>query len=258
MRVDGADIRVAVRGQGPPLLLFNGIGAALEMWDRLSGELTGRGRQLIALDLPGAGSSPPVFPPPRMSRLVRVAAGVLDRLEVERADVLGVSFGGAVAQQFARQAPERTRRLVLCATSTGTISVPARPSVLVHLATPLRYWNRSYARRVSGILYGGRAREDDGRQDRLEARFSRPPSAVGYTGQLYAAAGWTSLPWVHTLVAPTLVMAGDDDPIIPLVNARILAHRIPRATLHVVRGGGHLFLIEQPTSSAEAIDAFLG
>jgi pimeloyl-ACP methyl ester carboxylesterase len=63
---------------------------------------------------------------------------------------------------------------------------------------------------------------------------------------------------VHTLAAPTLVMAGDDDPPSPLVNARILAHRIPRATLHVVRGGGHLFLVEHPGSSAEAIDALLG
>jgi poly(3-hydroxyalkanoate) depolymerase len=258
MTVDGADVRVSVRGQGPPLLLFNGIGAALEMWDRLSLELTRRGRQLIAIDLPGAGSSPPLYPPPRISRLVRIAAGVLDRVDVEQADVLGVSFGGGVAQQFAHQAPERIRRLVLCATSTGALSVPARPSVLVHLATPLRYWNRSYARRVSGIIYGGRAREEDGRQDRVEARFSRPPSAVGYAGQLYAAAGWTSLPWVHTLAAPTLVMAGDDDPIIPVVNARILAHRIPRATLHLVEGGGHLFLLEHPASSAEVIDAFLG
>ena len=171
------------------------------------------------------------------------------------------SSGSPSAGSWRNSSParhERTPRLVLCATSTGTISVPARPSVLVHLATPLRYWNRSYARRVSGILYGGRAREDDARQDRLEARFSRPPERGRRHGQLYPAVGWTSLPWVHTSAAPTLVMAGDDDPPSPLVNARILAHRIPRATLHVVRGGGHLFLIEHPGSSTEAIDALLG
>ena len=74
------------------------------------------------------------------------------------------------------------------------------------------------------------------------------PAAVGhgYLGQLYAVSGWSSLPWLHTLRQPTLVLAGDDDPIIPLVNARMMAWRIPDARLHVVQGGGHLFFLEQP------------
>ena len=70
--------------------------------------------------------------------------------------------------------------------------------------------------------------------------------------------GWTSIPWLPRLSVPTLVMTGDDDPIIPTVNGRILASLIPGARLHVVRGGGHLFLLEEAAASAAVIDEFLG
>jgi pimeloyl-ACP methyl ester carboxylesterase len=83
------------------------------------------------------------------------------------------------------------------------------------------------------------------------------PSTWGYLGQLFAIGGWTSLPWLHRLRQPTLVLAGDDDPIVPLLNGRILARRIPDARLHVVDGGGHLFLLEQPARIAAAVAGFL-
>ncbi len=69
--------------------------------------------------------------------------------------------------------------------------------------------------------------------------------------------GWTSVPWLHRLQQPTLVLAGDDDPIVPLVNGRILAGRIPCAQLHVLPGGGHLFLLEDPPATAELVADFL-
>ena len=173
-----------------------------------------------------------------MRGLVGVALAVLDELGVDEVDVLGVSYGGAVAQEFAHRAPARTRRLVLAATSTGMLSVPAGPRVLVHLATPLRYWRRDYARRIVGDIYGGRSRTDPWAHRELSARFDRPPTVAGYLGQLVAAMGWTSITWLPRLSVPTLVMTGDDDPIIPTVNGRILARLIPGARLYVVRGGG--------------------
>jgi poly(3-hydroxyalkanoate) depolymerase len=255
-RAHGADVRVSVRGDGPPLLLFTGIGAPLEMWERFERAMVPRGRRLIGIDLPGTGASPAVLPPIRMRGLVRVALDVLDQLGHQRVDVLGVSFGGAVAQEFALRAPDRTRRLVLAATSTGTLSVPASPRVLVTLATPLRYRRTAYAERITSDLYGGRSR-DPGAHSALRARFERPPSALGYVGQLWAGLGWTSLPWLSRLAVPTLVMTGDDDPIIPAVNGRILARLLPDARLHVVEGGGHLFLLDDAEASAEVIDEFL-
>lgn len=258
VRVGRADVRVSVRGEGPPLLLFMGIGASLEMWQHFEDAMVPLGRQLIALDLPGAGATPAVMPPLRLRGLVHLALGVLDELGHAEVDVLGISFGGAVAQEFAHRAPHRTRRLVLCATSSGALMVPARPRVLMHLATPLRYWRSEYAARIIGDLYGGRSRHDPQIHHALRSRFERPPTALGYLGQLWAAWGWTSLPWLRRLPMPTLVMSGDDDPIIPLVNARLLACLIPGARLHVVEGGGHLFLLEEPADSARVIDAFLG
>lgn len=249
---------MSVRGEGPPLLLFMGIGASLDMWQRFEEAMAPRGRQLIAVDLPGAGASPAVLPPMRPRALVDVALGVLDELGHDRVDVLGISFGGAIAQAFAHRAPRRTRRLVLCATCPGVLMVPARPGVLLHLATPLRYWRSAYAQRIIGDLYGGRSRHDPSIHHDLRTRFERPPTALGYLGQIYAVWGWSSLPWLWRLQAPTLVMAGDDDPIIPLANGRVLAALVPDAVLHVVEGGGHLFLLEEPEESAVTIDEFLG
>lgn len=88
-------------------------------------------------------------------------------------------------------------------------------------------------------------------------RFVRPPTLGGYLQQMYAVPGWTSMRWLHRLRQPTLVMSGDDDPIVPLLNGRLLAWRIPNAWLHVVRGGGHLFLLEEPGTSAAVIAGFL-
>jgi poly(3-hydroxyalkanoate) depolymerase len=234
-----------------------GIGASLELWTRFEDAMAPLGRQLIAIDLPGAGGSPAVLPPLRLRGLVKVAVGVLDRLDVDEVDVLGISFGGAVAQEFVRRAPRRTRHLVLCATTPGVVMVPARPGVLMHLATPLRYWRAGYARRIIGDLYGGRSRHDPAIHHELLARFERPPTTLGYASQLWAAWGWSSLPWLWTIEVPTLVMTGDDDPIIRTVNGRLLARLIPQARLHIVAGGGHLFLLEEPDQSARVIDEFL-
>jgi pimeloyl-ACP methyl ester carboxylesterase len=127
----------------------------------------------------------------------------------------------------------------------------------VHLVTPLRYWRSAYAKRIIGDLYGGRSRHDPSIHHDLDSRFERPPTALGYVGQLYAVWGWSSLPWLRRLRARTLVMTGDDDPIIPVANGRLLATLIPDARLHVVDGGGHLFLLEEPIASARTIDEFL-
>jgi poly(3-hydroxyalkanoate) depolymerase len=258
VRAHGTEVRVSVRGEGPALLMFMGIGAPLELWEPFEREMSPYGRQLIAIDLPGTGGSSAVLPPMRMRGLVKLAVAILDHLSVDQVDVIGVSYGGAVAQEFAHRAPERTRRLVLAATSTGMLGVPAKPTVLVHLATPLRYWSPEYAQSIVGDIYGGRSRSDPWADRALRARFERPPTAMGYLGQLWAGLGWTSLPWLTRLAVPTLVMTGDDDPIIPTVNGRILACLIPAARLHVMPGGGHLFLLDDAAASAAAVEEFLG
>ena len=256
----GLRLRVARHGSStaarPPLLLITGIGAHLDMWApfaRVAGE-----RELVAFDPPGAGLSERPLLPLRMSGLARVVTEMLDVLGLERVDVLGYSFGGGLAQELAHRSPGRVRRLVLCATAPGIGGSPPKPMAALMLATPARYYHpRLLELSVAHIAGGRTAREPGMLAAHAGERLLHPPSPVGYAYQLYAVTGWTSLPWLRTVAHRTLVVAGEDDPCVPLRNGRLLASRIPDARLHVVPGGGHLFLLDEPESAAPVIRAFL-
>ena len=253
----GLRLRVSIAaGDGRPLLLIGGIGANVEMWRPLRRVLDGVAT--IAFDAPGTGHSETPRRPLRMRRLAAIVGELLDAVGAREVDVLGYSFGGALAQQFAHDQPRRVRRLILAGTSAGMVSLPARPHVIALMATPLRYYSPRHLRRVASTIAGGRTGRDPAALDRHVAdRISAPPPLLGYQWQLAAIAGWTSAHWLHRLTQPTLVLAGDDDPLVPLANARFLARRIPRARLHVVAGGGHLFLLDQPGDVVDVVADFL-
>lgn len=259
--VDGLRLRTSVQGTGRPLLILTGIGASLELTAPFERALHPYGIQTVTVDAPGTGESAPYRCPRRMRGIARTMEQVLDALGYDQVDLLGVSFGGLLAQQLAHQAPRRVRRLVLAATAAGVPGlggVPGSPRALLALATPRRYQSPSYYRRVAGALYGGRFRDDpDALLYGSVARFARAPSVVGYVGQLYAVSFWTGVPWLTRLRQPTLVLAGDDDPIVPVVNGRVLARLIPDARLEIIRGGGHLFLLEEPARTAALTAEFL-
>lgn len=249
-------LRVRRSGEGPPLLLINGIGAAIDMLEPLMDRLGGR--ELIAFDLPGTGRSSLPRLPMGMKQTALTVARLVRALGHERVDVLGYSFGGAVAQELAYRAPSCVRRLILCATTPGPPAVPPSPLVVAMMLTPARY----YSRRLGGFIVprvaGGRtARDPAVLAAGLGQRQRHPPSLLGYGFQLSTITGWSSHRWLHRLRTPTLVLHGDDDPIAPLVNARWLAYRIPGARLHVIRGGGHLFLLDDPEAALPAIQRFL-
>jgi poly(3-hydroxyoctanoate) depolymerase len=258
LTVDGVRLRTSVRGSGPPVLLISGLGASLDFGVPFERELAGRRLQVISFDFPGVGQSTPFPRPQRMRSVADMVLHMVEALGHHHVDVLGVSLGGVIAQQLAHQAPQLVRRLVLAATGPGLGGVPGSPAVLWSLATPRRYHQPDYFRQIAGRVYGGIARRDpDALLHGSVGLFVERPSIRGYLGQLYAISGWTSLPWLHQLKQPTLVLAGDDDPIVPLINARILTTRIPKARLHVITGGGHLFVLEQPAAMAALIAGFL-
>jgi poly(3-hydroxyalkanoate) depolymerase len=255
--VDGARLRVATtRPEDPaevPLLVLNGIGASLELLEGLARSLS-RFR-VILFDLPGLGGSSPAIVPRRFAGLARLVRELLAELGEPRVDVMGVSWGGALAQQVALQYPGACRRLVLAATSTGHLMVPPRLDVLLHMSTPLRYFSASYFASVAGTIYGGDFRRDRALA-RRHARLMAPPSLAGYLAQLFALTGWTSFFRLAAIAQPTLVLAGEDDPLILPINARILASGIPRARLRFF-DCGHLFLLTRMDAVVEEITGFL-
>ena len=255
--LDGQILRVGIRhgsDASPPLLIFNGIGANLELVEPFVEALDDVG--VIIFDIPGVGGSPVPLAPYRFSTLSVLTDKLLRRLGHDGpVDVLGVSWGGALAQQFARQYPVRCRRLILASTSPGVIMVPAKLSVLTKLIGARRYTDPDYLQRVGAQIYGGAYRRDPGLLGE-HSRHMQPPRGRGYLYQLMAAWGWTSLHWLGSLRQTTLVMHGSDDPIVPLVNAKILAARIRNAELYVV-DDGHLFLITRAKDVAPVVRKFL-
>jgi pimeloyl-ACP methyl ester carboxylesterase len=241
-------------GSGPPLVLINGFGAGMGLWERLQGHLA---MESIAFDLPGAGRSRPSALPYPMALTTRVVAGLLDGLGYETVDVLGLSMGGGIAQLLAYRYPKRVRRLVLAATHFGVGSVPGSVAALLALASPLAS-RGSWPLLLGPRIYGGRARRDRS----SVAEFARvalapPPTLRSHAWSLLTVATWWSLPILPFLAQPTLVLAGDDDPLIPLCNARVLSGLIPRAQLRVMGGSGHLFVFEDAAETAAIVNPFL-
>ncbi|WP_409328573.1 poly(3-hydroxyalkanoate) depolymerase [Trujillonella humicola] len=256
----GRSLRVSVRpgtdDETPPLLLMNGIGASLEVLQPFVDALQPR-RTVIRFDVPGVGGSPRPVVPYVLGTLTPVVAGVLSRLGYDRpVDVLGLSWGGGLAQHFAVQHRRRCRRLVLAATGTGTLMVPGSPRVLRRMLTPRRHRDPDYARSVAGDLYGGTVRSDPDRAARVLHAATRLGPRRGYYYQLASSTGWSSLPFLRLIRQPTLVVAGDDDPIVPLANARIMGRLLPDARVHVYRGG-HLALITEADVLAPVVEEFL-
>ncbi|MBL8472591.1 MAG: poly(3-hydroxyalkanoate) depolymerase [Rhodocyclaceae bacterium] len=255
--VAGQDLRVGIRRgrpDRPPLLVFNGIGANLELVEPFAAAL--ENVELVIFDVPGLGGSTTPLLPYRFASLALLADRLMRQLGyADEIDVLGVSWGGALAQQFAHQFRQRCRRLVLASTSSGAVMVPGRMSALSKMIAPRRYKDPEYLHRVGGDLYGGSYRREP-ELLREHARHMRSPQGRGYLYQLFAVWGWTSFFWLGSLRQPTLVMHGDDDPIVPLINAKILARRIPKSELFVI-DDGHLFLMTRAKEVAPVVEKFL-
>ena len=235
MQVGGTPLRVVIRpgtGTGPPLLLCNGIGMRLEALQPFVDALD-PAIEVIRFDAPGVGGSQLPNLPYRFTTLALLLRDMLHNLGHQQADVLGISWGGGLAQQFALCNPRLCRRLILVATATGPQTmVPPNPLPLVKNLVLRRY----------GDLWGGSAKTNPDELMRALRKAQISPLSMGYLYQNTAALGFTTLPLLRLIRQRTLVLTGDDDPIIPVANGRILAAGIPHATLHVYHGG-HVELV---------------
>ncbi|CAA9243685.1 MAG: hypothetical protein AVDCRST_MAG50-1792 [uncultured Acidimicrobiales bacterium] len=268
--VGGHTLRVSVcehaASDAPPLFLLGGLGGNIELWDSLRAALPGR--TTIAYDAPGTGRSSTHWRPLAISELAGVVSLLLDELHIGEVDVVGYSFGGFVAQELARREP-RVRRLVLAATGCGmaqpgesTLPMTGRaavstPLAMASLMTPARY-------HATGPVGTGLLRlafgdpTSIGLQSAARARRDAPPDWIGYWWQVMAASAWSSRGWLDEIRQPTLVVAGEHDPVAPPASGEFLAGRIPGARLVVVPDAGHSFLLADDVDGAAAlIEGFL-
>ena len=236
-----------------PVLFFNGIGANIEAVAPLAEALDDRG--FIMFDMPGVGGSPEPLIPYNTVTMAWTATKLLDRFGIDKVDVMGVSWGGAMAQHFALQHPGRTGRLILCATTAGMLMMPGNPAALSKMANPRRYIDAAFMQEHFQTLYGGALAETEGKLDHI--RRLKAPSPRGYFYQLIAMMGWTSAPALPFMRKETLIMMGDDDQIVPLANGKFLNKLIPNSELLVMEGGWHLFLLSHSDESVAAIREFL-
>ncbi len=255
-QVDGRTLRVARwrpaggASRHRPLLFFNGIGANIELMAPLPERLDDR--EVITFDMPGVGESPDPVMPYRPWMIARIANQIVTDFGHDKVDVMGVSWGGGMAQQYALQYGSRTGQLILAATSAGMLMVPGKLAALSKMADPRRYIDPEFMLKNFRTLYGGDTKGAGGHADRI-----KPPSMMGYFNQLLAMAGWTSAPFLPFLSVPTLILMGDDDQIVPLANGHILQTLIRGSKLEVIKGGGHLFLVNQAEETMALIREFL-
>jgi poly(3-hydroxyoctanoate) depolymerase len=257
IEVSGGPVRVRIRGEGTPLLLINGLGANVAMWTPLVEQLGGF--KVITFDAPGTGNSyTPLFPY-TIAGIADVASEVLDALGHQRADVLGYSLGGAVAQELAQRYPERVRRLVIVSSSCGAGAVPGSLRALLAVSTPLRQFTKTGYRLAMNMVNLAPAEKESGIVERQLAKWQREarPSVRGYMLQMTAFSTFHSLPWLHRVRQPALVLAGAQDRIVPAVNSAILATYLADARLQVFDKWGHYLLHDASSGAAATIADFL-
>ncbi|WP_158590580.1 alpha/beta fold hydrolase [Salinisphaera sp. LB1] len=240
-------------GRGPPLLICNDFLADHRVVQSFCDALS---RSTICFDAPGIGGTPGTPRMARMAGLAARAARLCDVLEHDVVDVLGIGWGGLLAQRLARDHGARVRRLVLVATSIGPLMLPGRAASLWRLAWPGGPGRAVADGRDVRTLFGGR-RADECAAVAAAVRRACPPTRRAFAAQLYAMAGFSSLPWLHRLRMPTFILAGDDDQVVPLPNVRLLGLLIPDSRLSIMRGAGHWLVLERPDEAARRIEEFL-
>lgn len=246
LTIKDLQLNVSICGQGSPLLLLNGLGGLIRTFDPLRDEL--EDYTTITLDVPGVGKSQMPRWPMRLPRHADLIAEMLKQLGIDQIDVFGVSWGGALAQEFALRYPRMVRRLILAATSAG-------PVVLVKPADIVDFFDRSKSTKL---------RKKEGSRNSIQSllRFGVVKGMLTvnprtYYHQLAALVGWTSLLRLFHLRHRTLILTGDRDTLVRLYNAHILRRNIRRAELHVLQGEGHFFVVTSAKQTAKLIREFL-
>jgi 3-oxoadipate enol-lactonase len=232
-------------GSGPPVLLIMGLGMNATGWWRTIPVLAEF--RVLSFDNRGVGRSERLPGPYTVAEMADDAVSVLDAAGVESAHVYGISLGGMIAQELALRHPSRVSALVLGATTAGGANlVPASEAVnaFVRLRAQMTAEHAVWA--SVPINYAPRTRRDGGHliAEDIAQRLRYPVEPEYYSAQLAAAHGHDA--HVEDIRAPTLVVHGDEDVLIPVANGERLAELIPGAELSRWPGAAHLYFTDEP------------
>jgi pimeloyl-ACP methyl ester carboxylesterase len=257
VKVNGVALHYEITGQGEPLILIGGLGTATWLWWKQVPEAS-KDFRVIAYDQRGIGWSDKPDEPYTIPMLADDLAGLMDALRIKQAHVLGISLGGYVAQEFALKYPERVKRLVLCSTSIGGVhAIPPAPDMIVALLTPVAGQDDLRERVALSVSPACAATHPEDIDKMVAWRLDNPQPAYAYNRQLMSSVGWTSEGRLGQIIAPTMVLAGTADTVVPPGNAELLAEGIPHAELRLLEGAGHLINVEQADEFNQEVIRFL-
>ena len=243
------------RTDAPPLLLIMGLGYASALWHRTRPVLAQHFRT-IAFDNRGVGSSSVPPGPYSIATMASDAAAVLDAAGIARAHVFGISMGGMIAQEFALQYPTRTRSLILGCTSSGGPSAVRAESRVIDILFARGMTLAQAREAIIPYIYDAATPREKIAED-TALRQSCLPTPEGYMAQLLGILAWEAYSRIAQITAPTLVLHGKSDALVPPGNGQLIAGRIPGAKFVLLDRASHLFLTDQPEASQKAILEFL-
>ncbi len=251
IRANGININYRVAGRGEPLMMIMGFGASRGGW-MAQEPFFKKYFRVVTFDNRGVGGSDKPEGPYSTRLLAADTIGLMDALGINKANILGASMGGMIAQELAINYPERVARLVLACTfcckegESGdtfqqTLTLGLTPNQMANAMVDLSL-NRPFYRLTFGFLA------------RIGRLFAKPEDLIGLKGQLDACNNHNTLDRLPLIKAPTLVMAGTADHIIKPTSSDVLARSIPNARLIKVEGGSHMFFMEaRKTFNAEVL-----
>jgi 3-oxoadipate enol-lactonase len=243
------------QGHGPPVLLIMGLGYTSVMWQRTRPTLSQHFRT-IAFDNRGAGLSDVPAGPYSIPTMASDAAAVLDAAGVSRAHVFGVSMGGMIAQEFALQYPARTHSLILGCTAPGGPSAVRAGSNVIEILLGRGMTPEQAREAILPFIYDAATPREKIEED-IRVRQPWLPTPAGYMAQLQAILTWESYSRIAQITAPTLVIHGKSDALVPPGNGELIAKRIPGAKLVLLEHASHLFLTDQAEQANRQILEFL-
>jgi len=251
----GAKIYWDEQGSGDPILLIMGLGYPSYLWHRTRPTLKERYRT-IALDNRGSGQSDAPAGPYSIALMASDAAAALDAAGVERAHVFGLSMGGMIAQEFALQYPARVRSLILGCTAPGGPNAVRAEKRVTEILMGIGLGPEEHARAMRPYVYDSSApleRIEEG----LAIRRQWFPKPEAYKAQLQGIYAWEAYSRLQKIAAPTLVIHGETDQLVPVGNGELIAARINGSQLVKLPHASHIFTTDQPEASRKAVMEFL-